>query len=808
MPTIPDGVRRTLAGLFFIFPFFIILLLIGLVTSRLKPVQLTDEYKGASITYSTDRQWVWFPGDCVHVEWTLENVARATFFPVIEPGIQGANGVRSIFFLLRDYRPGPTVLEDAAGGIEESFNSPEAVARSASACIDFTTEPKLRAFFSDGTSKSYKLGLDVLTLRPEVWLLVGTALVFIYLGVLLLRGPRPDLLLRLSLWVSTGFLVYLGIALLRYPDLLQTYPLHAYVLVIITLATTMLAIYSIARPDHFKARSSNPNTAVVTVGVGIFWLWALSFGRYVPGETPFNELFWLPFFVWVFLTGMGLLLWTHLQPRKPEQTNGHSRRIRVIIALLFLALSLARDVVLVGEYGIRIAADSDQYVTEGRDFLVREQAERLPKRILPYVLLNFVTQAWKNPIPLIMVQSIISAVSIAFLSYVLSSRYLWLGAGAGLLLALNLALGMFNRTLLSESSFVSFHVLCFAFIAWHIQRRRQLSLWELFAFGLLCGWTFLIRGTGLGLIVPVILLYAYITRSWIKPLTLLVGFAVFLLGVSSYNQWRYGHAGLIGPQDSTLASSLFSYHLFSPENGTVSRQIDDHLRNCMGYLDYDDVPRYRNNFIYGAFQPCLFSNMRPVEVASATSSALRELALRRPFDLSRVLIEEAGIGLAYPMHHLFHRFAYDQGAPRQFDRLCRDLYGSVCDGLPDYESSPPGSPITILNKVLTYPSQIYLAVEQISSRSPIVILTSFIMLCGFLWVTTHEKLLVIWCTGFVFYQLLTVSIAHVFIPRYGIILPPFVIVLSVLAIGTVIQGLSRFRRGMLQSVSCIRLRRH
>jgi hypothetical protein len=270
------------------------------------------------------------------------------------------------------------------------------------------------------------------------------------------------------------------------------------------------------------------------------------------------------------------------------------------------------------------------------------------------------------------------------------------------------------------------------------------------------------------------------------------------LGVVGYNQWRYGHAGLIGPQDSTLASSLFSYHLFSPDNGDTSREIDGYLRACMGYLDYDDVPRYQHNFIYGAFEPCLYTVMSEPEVASATSSALRELALHRPFDFSRVLVKEAGIGLAYSMHDFFHRFAYEQGSPRQFNRLCRDLYGPVCDQLPDYERSRLGSLLIAFNRVLTYPSQIYLAVEQISSRSPAVMLMAFIMLCGFLWVTTHEKLLVLWCAGFVFYQLLTVSVAHIFIPRYGIILHPFFIVLSVLAIGSSLERLTQFRRNNLR----------
>ena len=67
--------------------------------------------------------------------------------------------------------------------------------------------------------------------------------------------------------------------------------------------------------------------------------------------------------------------------------------------------------------------------------------DRLPKRIYPYVLLNYARRHGKTPLPLVMLQSAISAVSTAVLAYVLSYRYLWFGTGVGLLLALNLGLG-------------------------------------------------------------------------------------------------------------------------------------------------------------------------------------------------------------------------------------------------------------------------------------------------------------------------------------------------------------------------------
>ena len=70
-----------------------------------------------------------------------------------------------------------------------------------------------------------------------------------------------------------------------------------------------------------------------------------------------------------------------------------------------------------------------------------------------------------------------------------------------------------------------------------------------------------------------------------------------------------------------------------------------------------------------------------------------------------------------------------------------------------------GSALTVFNRALTYPSQLYLAVEQISSRSPAVMLTAFIMLCAFSGDDTRKTSGAV-VQGFMFYQILTVSVAH------------------------------------------------
>jgi hypothetical protein len=527
--------------------------------------------------------------------------------------------------------------------------------------------------------------------------------------------------------------------------------------------------------------------------VAVFWFWILAFGYTAPRLSVVSELFWVPLFLWALLIG-SLVLWWSRPPEIELAFSMNSRRTRLLIALLCLGLSLARDVILFQTYSLAVLSDSASYVQEGATLFAAGASQGLPMRIFPYLLMNAVTQSAVNPLPLLALQSFIGAIAIGLLTYVLSYKRFWFGTAVGLLLALNLTWGTYNRSILTESAFTSFHVLCFALVVWHSQRRQTLPLWELFLFGALCGWTFLFRGTGLPLIIPVLMVYFFLTRSWVKPVAILAGFAIFLLGVAGFNQWRYGEFGIVGPQQGTLASALFSYHLFSPENGPVSREMDSALRGCMGYIDYDDVPRFTSNFIFHHFGRCLEPLWGVEQITAATSKALVELVRQKPFEFARTLLEEAGNGLAIASNSEFYSVTYLMTPPDQYLR-CSRTYRAWCEDFPK-DAPPPESPLLMtVNQALTYPSQIYLAIEQISSRSSAVMLFAFLMLSSFLWMAAVDKFIVVICVGFILYQLSTVSVAHVFFPRYGVVLGPFFTVLSVMAIGHAVHG---FRIGRLR----------
>jgi hypothetical protein len=794
LPKVRSGAWRTLAGrVFLLLPFLLMVFFIGLISSRFRPVSLTDTYQQTEIRYAADRQWVLFPGDCVQVSWTLSNAVSATFFPKLEPGISSGKGVRLIFFQKEDSF-GPSITEDAPGGTTEHFTGSETISRSAPGCIDYMTEPKLRVHFADDTSRTYKLGLDALFLRIETWVFVAMAVISIYLGAWLLgRASRFDVA-RHTLWLSIPFLIVYGAALLHFPNFLSTYWLDAIIYFGLVTAVIAASLFSVMQPERFKQSLLQLWQALpIRLAVGVFWLWILAFGYTLPRPSFVKELFWLPLFLWALLVG-SLVLWNSRSSEIALASSAHSRRSRLLIALLCMGIALARDIVLFQTYSVAVFPDSASYVQGGNALFSAGASQGLPMRIFPYLMINAVAQSSVSPLPLLILQAMIGALAIGLLAYVLTYKHLWFGAATGILLALNLPWGTYNRSILTESAFTSFHVLCFALVIWHSQRRHTLSLGELFLFGALCGWTFLFRGTGLPLIIPVLLVYYFLTRTWVKPLAILAGFTIFLLGVAAFNQWRYGEFGLVGPQQGTLASALFSYHLFSPENGPVSQEMDAALRSCMGYIDYDDVPRFSSNFIFHHFGRCLDPLWGVEQVTAATSKSLVELIRQRPFEFARTLIEEAGNGLAIASNSEFYTVSYLATAPERYLR-CGRPYRTWCKDFPKADPPPERPILTDLNHALTYPNQIYLAVEQISSRSSVVMLFAFLMLSSFLWMSTNDKFIVVICVGFVFYQLLTVSVAHVFFPRYGVVLGSFFTVLSVMAIGGAVR---QFRIGRLR----------
>ena len=248
------------------------LVLAGLISSRFGPISLSDMYGETAVTYSADRQWVLFPGDCVQASWRLANATSATFFPEIEPGLISGKGVRRIFFQLENSF-GSGITEDAPAGTTEYFTGTETVSRSAPACIDYMTEPKLRVHFADGTSRTYKLGLDVLFLRLETWVLFALAALSIVVGAWLSRRVTRFDIVRYTLWLSIPFLIFYSAAFLQSPDFLSIYWLCIvyFGLVALVIIAALAAIAARSLPTN----AVEPPTTFQSDSGAIFWLWIL-----------------------------------------------------------------------------------------------------------------------------------------------------------------------------------------------------------------------------------------------------------------------------------------------------------------------------------------------------------------------------------------------------------------------------------------------------------------------------------------------------------------------------------------------------
>jgi hypothetical protein len=381
---------------------------------------------------------------------------------------------------------------------------------------------------------------------------------------------------------------------------------------------------------------------------------------------------------------------------------------------------------------------------------------------------------------------------------VLARRRLWLGLAAGVMLTLDLTWATYNRAMLTESPFTSFHVLSLAVILWHYDRRQRLRAWELIAAGLLFGWTLLFRGTGLPLIAALLLVYAVMTRALRPALLVALGIGLFLAGVLVHSQWRYGEAGLVGPQHDTLVSALYSYHLFSPGNGGESAALHAGLRECMGYLDYDDVPGYENFFIYNHFNYCLvgydenfqFIPGPRIEVTQRVSKAFRELILSRPFDYARVLLVELGKGLTFDETEAIQINTSDT-----LEFICSRWYDEAfCSETASYQRDvQTADSLRALTAALDVPSRLHHAAKWISSPTDAVHLAAFVMLCGFVLIAGRQQLLVVLAVGFIGYQMLVSAAVHVLLARYIDVLSPFFIVLSVMAVGTLSEQARGFR---------------
>lgn len=747
-----------------------VLLLVVYAAGRAQPVTVHDAYQGADVRFSAENQWVLFPRECTPAQISIRGAASAIFYPDNLPGIvpEYDSAVR---------------FDDAS---DVSFTQP--------VCIDYRIAPKLVVHFTDGTQRIYKLGMDVLFISLETWLLIGAAMAFAAGAAWALRVPRTFPAVRLGLWFSAVVLLIYAWAFARMPDFFGIYLLDVPIFALLFFGVLYFSGESLLASVRFDARIAVLVPAIKhRFLVALFWVWVLAFGYSAAFDQRYglSEMLWLPFFLWAFLVGMGVLWWA--RPSGEIMTvpqNLRSRQISLIIALVFVMLSLARDGVMHHVYGFSVYPDSTSYLRDGAEMFTPDGEAGIPKRIFPYVFLNFITGSAENPYPLFTLQSVLAAAAVGGLVYVLARKYYWLGIAVGLLCVMNITWGSFNLTILTESAYASSMVIVLAAILWHGQYAGAIPRWQLFLIGLMCGWALLFKGTALFLILPVMGVYYAYTRRWTRVLLVGAGFGVFLLGVMFFNQWRYQEFGLIGPQSNTLGSALFSYHLFAPENGPVAQGIDALLVGCYPDWDYDNAPRFSEVTTYQLYNPCLLQTYTRNELTALTSDALKETVLAHPLKYARILIEELGIGFAASLEDEYMR--------ARFVKVDADALGATCGTEYDwcYRREAIQSPVLDVVVYLTahatfYFKQLYGIVDVFTSPSNAISLFAFLMMCGFLFVYSRERWMVAGLLGLILYQMASVLVVHIFLIRYGFSLMPLLAILSALALGSLIRWIMR-----------------
>jgi 4-amino-4-deoxy-L-arabinose transferase-like glycosyltransferase len=480
----------------------------------------------------------------------------------------------------------------------------------------------------------------------------------------------------------------------------------------------------------------------------------------------------------------------------------------LILALGFGLLALMRDAFLVWGYRYSISPDSIGYIALGEILLNRSlplssaalgeqalafDATSLNTRTLPYPLMNALAHPASSPLGLVWAQIAIGSAAVAALVYVVSRRDRLLGIVSGALLALNPLWGALNRTVLTEGLFTSFHVLSLAILLHHFHRRERASSWGLPLAGVLYGWTFTFRPTGLPLLILMPILYLWITRSWRKAGWVLAGGLAVVLASGSFYWWRTGQYRLFGEGGIYSAFPLFTHHLFSAENGPVSSRIDEGLRACDGLVEYSAFTRNeRNTIIKGQYIPCLQSQgWSEAEIADQFGEAYREGVLSHPTAFAAAVAYDNALFLTYPVM---------EGLPEQLEPLIGRCLGyDWCETVTDTRLPHDGEVSQLIVSVASYPTQLYrLLGPRAGGDQTVADLFAWLILIGLLILSTRgsARFLTLVCAAFVHYLSLAVSVGFIYLPRYTYVLSPFHELLSALLLLTLIRAFVPRRAGI------------
>src|SRR5260221_8619792 len=144
--------------------------------------------------------------------------------------------------------------------------------------------------------------------------------------------------------------------------------------------------------------------------------------------------------------------------KEPGVTLLHSSPQRhlpaLLLAVILGALATLRDLFLLRSLWLYVGSDSPAYLRMGTDEI----------RSLPYPLMNTLVNGAANPAASVLLQVIVASFALGALVYVIGKKHLVLASGIGILLLTDFLWAAANLSVLTESAFTSFHLLCLAFL--------------------------------------------------------------------------------------------------------------------------------------------------------------------------------------------------------------------------------------------------------------------------------------------------------------------------------------------------------
>src|SRR5258708_4005007 len=335
-----------------------------------------------------------------------------------------------------------------------------------------------------------------------------------------------------------------------------------------------------------------------------------------------------------------LSVFPRLAGRLPRRLrlDGNKQRFAAFLLALFVGmLSFQRDMLFHKAFGLTYQQDSPGYI-----------GFTTPDRSLPIQVMATAVQASNYPVSYIMLDIIIAAFAVGSLVYVVGRLNLALAIGIAIFLVTDTIWAQVQLDILTESAFISFHILCLACLINQYQQRDKLKQWQLFAAGILYGWTFLIRPSGIILTIVVILGYLYFTRSWRKAAWLTGGLAIIYGIIIVASAVIYGKPQLSPPRGAQVIFGLFQHHYFSADNGPSSYKIDQALKSCNIDTDYSKLTQFSaNTFVDDQYSPCTSKALGTETTNVLSNAAFVEAIKAKPVMFATTIIQNTAILLTH-----------------------------------------------------------------------------------------------------------------------------------------------------------------